>query len=187
MEKSNWDQLIKNRDLIWIVATTLESNGATTTFECYVTKNGKNIGRFYENESACWRGGGQMLDLPRGIHEECLARLQDSEFFQLETNEPRWNPIVKAQKPVSSIEVHFRGQKHVVKKYANIEVEEGYEKMMVFLRDVQRRSTVHKNANEFTPSFHNPTSDQLGGVISGLTPAEQLSPEINPPVRNKRD
>ena len=72
-----------------------------------------------------------------------------------------------------------------MKQYANLEVEEGYTKFQRFLDDVRKRGTVrHPLAG---PNRLNRSLAQLGGLVSGLTPAGVLTPDINIPVRNNRD
>lgn len=166
----------KKHDPIQIVAFSTKPNGATTKFEYTFRKSGKSLVHLSESESRIQ--GPETLEFPACIHEECLARLQDSEFFKLESNEPRWTPFAKAQKPVSSIEVRFRDQKHVVKEYANLDAQEGYTKFKRFLDDVRRHRAVRASIDGFTTGFLNRTSDQLGGVITGLTPAEPQTNRI---------
>ncbi len=173
---NEYEALLKKHDPIRIVAISTEANGATTKFEYTIRKNGKSLVHLSESESRI--GGPETLELPASIHEECLARLQDAEFFKLESNEPRWGPFAKAQKPVSSIEVHFRDQKHVVKQYANLEAAEGYTKFKRFLDDVRRHPAARPSVDGSTTGYLNRTSDQLGGVITGLSPAGPQSNRI---------
>ena len=174
MEKWEYDR--KKQDEIQIVAISTKPNGDTIKVEYTFRKSGKSLVHLSESESRS--GGAETLELPAGIHEACLARLQDAEFFKLETNEPRWVPFAKSQKPVSSIEIHFRDQKHVVKEYANLEAAEGYTKFKRFLDDVRRHPAARPLVDGFTTGFHNRTSDQLGGVITGLSSAEPQSNRI---------
>ncbi len=174
-----YDAVVKKADTIHIVTTTYLADGTKATFDCKVRKNAKSWGKWIDDKGHNdWNR--PNLDLPAGIHDECLARLQDADFFRIEAVEPLQIPFTKAKRPVSSIEVHFRDQQHTVKKFDGIDIDEGYEKLWTFVHDLQKRGTVSSQAV-------NRNLDRMGGVISGLTPAGTPVSEVPLSIRSNRD
>jgi len=158
-------------DRIVLIATSIQPGGLETQYHWVIEKDGKSLGTLFHRESSFDGCRTVAYELPSGIHEECLAKLTEIRFFQMRTSEELNFSGFEKRPPISRIEVHHRGKKHVVDERINADVDDGYNKLWLFVGAVQQRSTTLSSKTGPPSAFYNRTADKLGGVISGLTSA----------------
>jgi hypothetical protein len=175
------DQTSLTSDRIVIRASTFRgSDGWTPSqYDWKFEKNGKSKGTLHFAPIAIDQGTTTQYEFPAGIYEECLAKLEETRFFRMKSAHA---PSGTLDESSATIEVHYHGRKHVVTQVGAAATDDGFNKMWLFLGDVQKRSTVVPT--EWTPGRIKRTGAQLGGVITGLTPAGTLTPDIRVPIRN---
>lgn len=175
-------QTTLNSDCIVILASTSDSE-SRSEFHWILEKNGKSKGtiRFFANAKD--EGTITQYEFPVGVYDECLASLEETRFFHMESNYLKAVPgkltnlTGESQFLRDTFAVYYHGRKHVVRKDGAKKIDDGFDRMCRFLRDVQRRSTVVPTT--YAPGRIKRTGAQLAGVTSGLTPAGTLTPDNN--------
>src|SRR5262245_9868132 len=117
-EISSKTNLISDR--IVVIATANPPGGSATQYHFLIEKDAKSMGTLFFGESNFEEGRTTLYELPSNVHAECLAKLEDVRFFDMNPNEPSW--VNSDRHRHSSIEVHYRGRKHVVKEFRNTNV-----------------------------------------------------------------
>jgi len=176
------DQTSPDSNCILIRASTWSSaNGSTSSkYDWVLEKNGTSRGYVHFVPGAYDEGATTHYEFPYGAYEECLAKLEETRFFRMKSAYAEGVPSKAIGAPRATIEVHYHGRKHVVTQTGSAEIDDGFNKMWLFLGDVQKRSRIVDGK----PGVHKRTLERMGGEISGLTPAGTLSAERNLPIHN---
>jgi hypothetical protein len=136
-ELSNETSLTSNRIVI-IASSSSGIGGDASRYHWVLEKDGKSHGAVFFGTNADSRGTTTEYEFSPGIYEECLAELEDTRFFRMRSAYPN----VRFEASSARIEVHYHGRKHVVEHVGSAEIDDGFNKMWLFLGDVQKRSTV---------------------------------------------
>jgi hypothetical protein len=135
-EFSDQTSLTSNRIVIIAHSACGIHGGGMSQYHWVLEKDGKSHGRVYHETGG--PGTTTSYEFGPGVHEECLAKLEETKFFRMRS------AIATVQFEASSatIEIHYHGKKHVVTHVGSAEIDDGFNKMWLFLGDVQKRSTV---------------------------------------------
>jgi hypothetical protein len=113
----------------------IRASSPSSEYHWVLEKNGKSKGTLHFVPNKGDPGTTTHYEFPAGIHDEFLAKLEETGFFRMQSAHGKGDSK-------ATIEVHYHGKKHTVTQTGAAEIDDGFNKMWIFLGDVQRRSTV---------------------------------------------